>query len=447
MEYMKIDLPHDKFRLFLKEKLSKSYDFFDLDFRKFAYFANCKNVNKSLGMKKDRFKKIVDHVFSDRTKKQTKHINDFLNSLKLFFANLVAKDGELIISLRMQDYLVGEIYNKIISYVYIKKIVKAMSELGYIEVEKGRYWKKNTIVYATKKFWEEFGELENLKLQLRQSSRVTGYAEERGEKFHKIACTIENQENTLAKHEVTLSFTDNRIRSTYGNDYEENKSLGETMFRRMFQGKNKGGRFYARGKGSVYQRMPSELRKCLMIDNENTSEIDFKCEHLNILYATEGIDMWNIMDDAYSIDGVNKEYRFVVKVALLVMLNCKNEDHLFNIIFNHFKKDKAKWRRDIFFDKFLKEYSTKEQFNEFISNIKKKHQFISKYFCSGVGLLLQRKDSDIMAEILDKCLENDIIALPVHDSVIVKKKHSSKVKQIMKNAFKNVIGFDAKVEE
>ena len=48
-----------------------------------------------------------------------------------------------------------------------------------------------------------------------------------------------------------------------------------------------------------------------------------------------------------------------------------------------------------------------------------------------------------MASILDKCLEDDIIALPVHDSVIVKKKHLHKVQEIMKDAFKKQTGFEA----
>ena len=51
-----------------------------------------------------------------------------------------------------------------------------------------------------------------------------------------------------------------------------------------------------------------------------------------------------------------------------------------------------------------------------------------------------------MASILEKCLEDGIIALPVHDSVIVKKKHLDKVKQIMEQSFNEATGFNAIVE-
>lgn len=447
MDKIKMNMSHERYKEFLRKKLSKKYDFFDLEFIKFAYLMPCKNIDSVLKMPKARFKNILDGIYSDKRLYKSRK-EAIYKALKLFFANLVAKDGELIISLSMIDYTKDGIYNGVIPLVCLRMILDRMLEMGYIEVEKGKYYKKNTVVYAKRKFWEDFGELENLKLQVRQLSHVTGYAEERGEKFHNIVSTVEKQENELAKHTVTVSFNNQSqtVKDKYQSSYQENVSLGETMFRRSFLGEGKGGRLYARGKGGIYQRMPSELRKCLKIDDEETIEIDFKCEHLNLLYAKEGHDMWKVMKDAYTVDGIDKEYRFIVKVAVLIMLNCKENSNLFNVLFTHFNGDKEKWRREIFFDKFLKEYSSKEKFDSFINKIKAKHQLISKYFCSGIGLELQRKDSDIMANILEKCLEEGIIALPVHDSVIVKKKHLDKVKKIMEQSFNEVTGFNAIVE-
>ena len=288
----------------------------------------------------------------------------------------------------------------------------------------------------------EFGELENLKLRVRKISHVTGFSEGK-DKYSKIVEIVEKQENTLSKHNVTVKYKNDNLKKKYSDRFKENELLGETLFRRSFLGFEQGGRFYARGKGGIYQRMPGELRECLRIDGEETIEIDYKCEHLNILYAKENVDMWKVMNDAYNIDGVKCDYRFVVKTALLVMLNCKDESNLFNIVYAHFNKDKEQWRRKIFFEKFMQEYGTTEKFNEFIQKIKDKHSTISKYFCSGIGKRLQRIDSDIMSDILENCLNNDIIALPVHDSVIVKKKDLTKVKEIMYKAFEEQTGFKA----
>ena len=435
---------HQKYKKLVGEKLKIDYDFFDLEFMKFSYLLPCKNVDKALQMPNSRFDKIIEAYITNK-KTQAVRYAKYLKFVKLFLANLVAKDGEMIISLSMIDYAKDGIYKDVIPLVLLRNIVTRLEELKYIEVEKGEYYKKNTKVYPTRKLWEDFGELENLKLQIRKMTHVTGYAEERGEKFHNIVTTVENQENELAKHEVTVKYKNNKLKDKYCNKFKENVSLGETMFRRNFLGFEKGGRFYARGKGGIYQRMPSELRGCLNIDGEETIELDFKCEHLNLLYAKEGIDMWKLMQDAYSINGIDNDYRFVIKVALLIMLNCKQSSNLFNVIYNHFNKEKEQWRRNIFFDKFIKEYSTESKFNEFINKIKEKHNAISKYFCSGIGLNLQRKDSDIMASVLNKCLENDIVSLPVHDSVIVKKKDMYKVQKIMQESFKEQTGFDSRV--
>ena len=441
---VKKGLSHRKYKAYLREKLSKSYNFFDLEFIKFSYLMPCNDYNKVLKMSNKRFDDILNDIFNgkiiDGARKEK-----YLKYLKLFFANLVAKDGEMIISLSMIDYAKDGIYYGIIPLVVLRNILNVLEKREYIEIKKGEFHYKNTTIYPTRKLWEEFGELENLKLQIRKMSHVTGYAEERGEKFEKIVSTVENQENELAKHTVTIKYKNERLKNKYSAKINENISLGETMFRRSFLGSGKGGRFYARGKGGIYQRMPGELRECLNIDGEETIEMDFKCEHLNLLYAKQNIDMWKMMKDAYSIDGINCEYRFIVKTALLVMLNCKKSNNLFSIIYAHFNKDKEQWRRKIFFEKFMKEYSDEQKFNEFIEKIKNKHSYIENYFCSGIGAILQRYDSDIMAEILDKCLEEGIVALPVHDSVIVKKKHLEKVKNIMENAFNNHTGFEAQV--
>lgn len=442
MEKIKKGLSLSKYKKFLYGKINSEYKFFDLEFIKFAYLLPCKDASKTLGLTDKDLSKITDGVFSTKSKIRRKKFNEVL---RLFLANIVAKDGELIISLSMDDYVKDGMYHNIVPLVTLRKVIYRLEDMGYIEIKKGEFRHHNTTIYAKKSLWMDMCKLENLRLQVRKLSHVTGYAEDRGEKLHKIISTVEKQENELAKHEVTIHYKDHKTREKYCNRFEENVSLGETMFRRNFLGAGKGGRFYARGKGSIYQRMPSEVRDCLRIDGEETVELDFKCEHLNLLYAKEGIDMWNKMNDAYSINGIDNNYRFVVKVALLIMLNCQQSSNLFNVVYAHFNKDKEKWRRNMFFEKFIKEFN-QGNFNEFIDKIKEKHSSISKYFCSKIGNKLQRQDSDIMAEILEKCLDNDIIALPVHDSVIVKKKDLEKVIEIMNEAFFNETGFKAKIE-
>lgn len=436
------NLRHDKYKKFVSEKVRKKYDFFDLEFIKYKYFLYCKDINQVVKGYNKKLDAMAKEVLPHKTYATDRFRAEYIQLMKQFLANLTAKDGDMILSMSMDDYKKGGMYNGIFSYVLLRKIVADFENRGYIEVEHGKQRSHNTIVYPQKKLWMEFGELENLKLRVRKISHVTGFSEGK-DKYSKIVEIVERQENTLSKHNVTVKYKNDNLKKKYSDRFKENELLGETLFRRSFLGFGQGGRFYARGKGGIYQRMPGELRECLRIDGEETIEIDYKCEHLNILYAKENIDMWKVMNDAYNIDGVKCDYRFVVKTALLVMLNCKDESNLFNIVYAHFNKDKEQWRRKIFFEKFMQEYGTPEKFNEFVQKIKDKHFAISKYFCSGIGKRLQRIDSDIMSDILENCLNNDIIALPVHDSVIVKKKDLIKVKEIMYKAFKEQTGFNA----
>jgi hypothetical protein len=61
--------------------------------------------------------------------------------------------------------------------------------------------------------------------------------------------------------------------------------------------------------------------------------------------------------------------------------------------------------------------------------------FAELYFGSGIGSKLQNHDSQIMYEILKKCFEKRIPALPIHDSVIVAKKYKDVVSGFMKDCY------------
>ena len=51
-------------------------------------------------------------------------------------------------------------------------------------------------------------------------------------------------------------------------------------------------------------------------------------------------------------------------------------------------------------------------------------------------------DGDIMNTILARLLEMDIVGLPVHDSVIVKNEHYDCLYQVMKEEYKEVMGYE-----
>jgi hypothetical protein len=73
--------------------------------------------------------------------------------------------------------------------------------------------------------------------------------------------------------------------------------------------------------------------------------------------------------------------------------------------------------------------------------IEEKHAPIADAFGTGAGLGLQRKDSDIALSVITALRETGILALPVHDSFIVKKDDKDMLHRQMIDSYSNLIGF------
>jgi DNA-binding ferritin-like protein (Dps family) len=83
-----------------------------------------------------------------------------------------------------------------------------------------------------------------------------------------------------------------------------------------------------------------------------------------------------------------------------------------------------------------------KQVTTLMKNYQQAHKPIEKYLFSGVGLDLQNKDSQIMEKILMKLHDYGICGLPIHDSVLVEKKYTDLLYEIMMNAYEEVMGFE-----
>ena len=69
--------------------------------------------------------------------------------------------------------------------------------------------------------------------------------------------------------------------------------------------------------------------------------------------------------------------------------------------------------------------------NRLLSALEERHAKIRPAFYTGAGLRLQRTDSDLMMRVEGKCIAEGIVALPVHDSFIVKLGKAERVREIM----------------
>lgn len=180
-----------------------------------------------------------------------------------------------------------------------------------------------------------------------------------------------------------------------------------------------GGRFY----GAWWQSLPKEYRRYIRIDNVGTEELDFPGLHINLLYAIEGIPLPK--EDPYIVDGLPREARPFLKVALNVLINATDQEKGLRAVRHKFPRKKLPPE--------LKNFDYRKIVELFMD----KHPPLAKHFGSGFGVRLQYLDSQIAEETLLTLADNGIPALPMHDSFIVSRKHAQNLNKAMNDAIHN----------
>ena len=155
-----------------------------------------------------------------------------------------------------------------------------------------------------------------------------------------------------------------------------------------------GGRLYA-----PIQNYTKQTRKYFYLNGEPTIEIDYSSIHPHMLYHKERLEFGG--DDPYVIEGFDRD---AVKVAFNVMLNSKGLGA---------NKSAAKAISNAL--------SCDEETAEALETaIQALHSPIAHHFNTGIGLTLQRRDSDIALLVINTFvneLNRPIIC--VHDSFVV----------------------------
>ena len=74
------------------------------------------------------------------------------------------------------------------------------------------------------------------------------------------------------------------------------------------------------------------------------------------------------------------------------------------------------------------------------------HQPIKHHFYTGVGLRLQRLDSDVAEKVMLHFAQSYIAILPLHDSFLMHDGHENSLKKVMRDAFENVTSEVPKID-
>lgn len=219
----------------------------------------------------------------------------------------------------------------------------------------------------------------------------------------------------------------------------------EGQLYRVFNSKDLscGGRFY----GAAYQYMNEEARKHLLLDGEETIELDYSGLHIRMLYNREGIDY---SGDPYSFVKRDDPLRGVYKLAALIIINSESFPNAIGALkYELIRKSKKLFGFQISKEEFnyvIKSFGI-DNLADILKTMMEQHKSISKYFLQGEGVYLQNMDSQIADNVLYHFTRKDIPCLCIHDSFIVPQSFKDELESVMKEEYRKEMGFDCDVKD
>lgn len=202
-----------------------------------------------------------------------------------------------------------------------------------------------------------------------------------------------------------------------------NRCLRRIFTRQSF---TSGGRLF----GGFWQGLKKEHRYGLIIEGEPASELDYGQIAPRLLYGLAGKtppdgDLYAISELANEPDP--EECRNGLKKLLNAILFMEK-------IIKSKPKGTAK--------QLPKRYSAPE----LVQMLRDKHPEIARYFETGIGHHLQYLESQVLVEVLTKLRRKGVVALPLHDAILVPRSRRYEAEEIMSDVFRKQSGLRAIVD-
>jgi hypothetical protein len=193
----------------------------------------------------------------------------------------------------------------------------------------------------------------------------------------------------------------------------------QRRLRRIFNNSDfaQGGRLY----GGFWIPMSSDERQeHILIEGDCCVELDYGQMSLLLLYVRAQAQDHVPSGDLYDLSeyGIPAECRKGIKKVMQAIINSPE-----------IPRRLPKGSR--------KHFPSRINLRDILRAVEKKHPVIFPLMTSGIGMQLFRKESDILVEVLEVLRSEGIIALPVHDAVIVMDDHHLQATKIMKKVFKD----------
>lgn len=189
--------------------------------------------------------------------------------------------------------------------------------------------------------------------------------------------------------------------------------------KRIFNNGNfsEGGRLF----GGFWQPISKRQRRLgITINDGPVTALDFGQIAPRILYGMVGVQP--SFDDAYQLAGIDPKYRPGIKKVFNSLLFADSLPTRF-----------PKGVRELIPDKSI-------SVSNVINSIVEAHKPIAHLFCTDIGLKVMFKESQILINILSNLIDEGIVALPIHDALVVEEYVAPQVQEIMVNTFKKHTG-------
>ncbi|GEM_PF-795760 len=195
----------------------------------------------------------------------------------------------------------------------------------------------------------------------------------------------------------------------------------------------KGGRFY----GAWWLGVKSNLRRYIIINGEETVELDFRAMFFAILYAMEGLNS-NEIGDPYELPQYpktgneiqDKLFRSLLKMIFMRLLNNESMASVKQSIAKELRENPQDYPTD------------HPDTSLLISQLQMRHQPIAHYFGTGMATELMYHESEIAEAILYPFIREKEPILCIHDSYICRASVAERLKERMQKAFMRLAAKD-----
>ena len=195
------------------------------------------------------------------------------------------------------------------------------------------------------------------------------------------------------------------------------RSLRRIFTRRSFE---QGGRLF----GGFWQSLSkADRKKNLMIETETAVELDYGQMCPRIAYGLAGVHP--LMEDAYSIPGYEDRREGIKKVFNAMLFSEKR--------LGQFPQHTRPY------------FGPQPTIHQVTSAIEQTHPCLFDSFYTGAGYYLQFRESQILVDLLLRLKARSIVALPIHDAVLVAASRVNETRQLMLKVFRDHTGIEGLV--